>query len=153
MTTTPKHELGSGNIFADIGLPDADAHLMKAQLVSRIQDILDERGLSQTAASALMGIRQPDLSRILRGQFRGFSVARLMTMLTGLGFEVAITLKPEGAGVSPEMAVRLATAFGGSAQTWINLQANYDYAQVRKREAALKATVKPVKPTGNMVPA
>lgn len=106
MTTTPKHELGSGNIFADIGLPDADAHLMKAQLVSRIQDILDERGLSQTAASALMGIRQPDLSRILRGQFRGFSVERLMTMLAGLGFEVAITLKPEGAAV-PTDTIRL----------------------------------------------
>ena len=45
------------------------------------------------------------------------------------------------AGVSPEMAVRLATAFGGSAQTWITMQANYDYAQVRKREAAIRATV------------
>ena len=51
------------------------------------------------------------------------------------------------AGVSPEMAVRLATAFGGSAQTWITMQANYDYAQVRQREAAIKATVRPVSPS------
>jgi len=57
------------------------------------------------------------------------------------------------AGVSPEMAVRLATAFGGSAQSWITMQANYDYAQVRQREAAIKATVKPVKATRDMVPA
>jgi antitoxin HigA-1 len=57
------------------------------------------------------------------------------------------------AGVSPEMAVRLATAFGGSAQAWINMQAQYDYAQVRQREAAIKATVRPVKLAGNMVPA
>jgi addiction module HigA family antidote len=57
------------------------------------------------------------------------------------------------AGVSPEMAVRLATAFGGSAQAWINMQAQYDYARVRQREAAIKATVRPVKRAGNMVPA
>ena len=57
------------------------------------------------------------------------------------------------AGVSPEMAVRLAAAFGGSAQAWITMQANYDYAQVRQREAAIKATVKPVKATRDMVPA
>ena len=104
--TVPDHEVGSGNVFADIGLPDAETHLLKAQLVSRIQDILDERGLSQTAAAALMGVRQPDLSRILHGQFRGFSVERLMTMLTALGFEVAITLKPEGAA-APTDTIRL----------------------------------------------
>jgi predicted XRE-type DNA-binding protein len=106
MITTPEHEIGSGNVFADTGLPDAETHLLKAQLVSRIQDALDGRKLSQTAAAALMGIRQPDLSRILRGQFRGFSVERLMTMLAALGFEVAITLKPEGA-VTPTDTIRL----------------------------------------------
>ena len=57
------------------------------------------------------------------------------------------------AGVSPEMTVRLAAAFGGSAQAWITMQAQYDYAQVRQREAAIKATVKPVKTNGSMVPA
>lgn len=57
------------------------------------------------------------------------------------------------AGVSPEMAVRLATAFGGSAQAWIAMQANYDYAQVRQREAAIKATVRPIRPARDMVPA
>ena len=106
MTTTPDHELGSGNVFADIGLPDAETHLLKAQLVSRIQDVLDRRRLSQTAAAALMGVRQPDLSRILRGQFRGFSVERLMTMLAALGFEVAITLEPQGAA-APTDTIRL----------------------------------------------
>ena len=57
------------------------------------------------------------------------------------------------AGVSPEMAVRLAAAFGGSAQAWINMQAAYDYAQVRQREEAIRATVRPVRPAGGMVPA
>lgn len=106
MTTTPKHEVGSGNVFADIGLPDTETHLLKAQMVSRMQDILDDRHLTQTAAAALMGVRQPDLSRILHGQFRGFSVERLMTMLSALGCEVAITLKPEGA-TAPTDTLRL----------------------------------------------
>lgn len=57
------------------------------------------------------------------------------------------------AGVSPEMAVRLAAAFGGSAQAWITMQAQYDYAQVRQREDAIRKTVKPVKAGGDMVPA
>lgn len=106
MTKVPNHELGSGNVFADIGLPDADTHLLKTQLVSRMQDILDGRKQSQAAAAALMGVRQPDLSRILRGQFRGFSIERLMTMLTALGVEVAITLRPEGA-TAPTDTIRL----------------------------------------------
>lgn len=104
--TTPEHEVGSGNVFADIGLPDADTHLLKARLVSRMQDILDERGLSQAAAAALVGVRQPDLSNVLRGRFRGFSVERLMGMLSGLGCEVAITLRPEGAS-APTDTIRL----------------------------------------------
>jgi addiction module HigA family antidote len=55
------------------------------------------------------------------------------------------------AGVSPEMAVRLAIAFGGSAQAWISMQAQYDYAQVRQREEAIRATVRPMKSNGDMV--
>ncbi len=57
------------------------------------------------------------------------------------------------AGVSPEMAVRLAVAFGGSAQAWIHMQAAWDYAQVRRREAAIRATVRPLPTTGRPAPA
>ena len=56
---------GSGNVFADLGFPDADAHLVKAELVSRIDDIVRDRGLTQTAAGRLMGLSQPDVSRLL----------------------------------------------------------------------------------------
>ena len=69
-------------------------------------DILDERGLSQAAAATLMSVRQPDLSNLLRGRFRGFSVERLMGMLAGLGCEVAITLRPQDV-VAPTDTIRL----------------------------------------------
>ena len=105
--TIPDHDIGSGNIFADIGLPDAETHLLKAQMVSRIQDILDGRHLSQAAAAALMGIRQPDLSRILHGQFRGFSVERLMTMLTALGCEIDIVVRAPGQPVRAADTIHL----------------------------------------------
>ena len=59
-------ERGSGNVFADLGLPDADAHLVKAELVSRIDDIIRRRDITQTEAARLLGLSQPDVSRLLR---------------------------------------------------------------------------------------
>lgn len=82
----------------------------------------------------------------------GLTVTKAAQVL-GVSRKALDNLVNRRAGVSPEMAVRLATAFGGSAQTWITMQANYDYAQVRQREAAIKATVRPVRLTGRMVPA
>jgi predicted XRE-type DNA-binding protein len=63
----------SGNVFADIGVPDADQHIAKADLVIGIASIIRSRGLSQTAAAKLIGVAQPDISRLLRGNFEGFS--------------------------------------------------------------------------------
>lgn len=73
---------GTGNVFADLGYADADTHLLKAGLVSRIHDVVLEQELNQTEAATLMGLSQPDVSRLLRGQFRDISVERLMRMLT-----------------------------------------------------------------------
>ena len=92
----PEHEVSSGNVFADIGRPDPEAQLLKAQLVSRIQRIIDARRLTQVRAAQLMGIAQPDLSNILRGRFRGYSVERLMRFLTALDCEVDIVIRPRG---------------------------------------------------------
>jgi predicted XRE-type DNA-binding protein len=61
----------SANIFADAGLPDVDSQLVKAQLVSRIDHIIRERGLSQREAARILDVRQPDLSNILRGPLPG----------------------------------------------------------------------------------
>jgi predicted XRE-type DNA-binding protein len=89
---------GSKNIFADLKFPDAETHLLKAQLMSRVQDILEGRNLNQTEAAGVLGVSQPDLSRMLRGQFRDVSVERIMRMLTKLGCEVDITVKARGRG-------------------------------------------------------
>ncbi len=88
------HEIGGDNIFADIGLPNAGEHLVKAQLVMKIDRLMKQRGLKQAAAAALFGVRQPDVSKMLRGDFRQFSVERLMRFLVALGQDVEIVVKP-----------------------------------------------------------
>jgi predicted XRE-type DNA-binding protein len=92
--TLPAHEIGSGNIFADLGLPNAEEHQLKAALVVQLSRLMKERKLSQIDAAKLLGIKQPDLSKILRGHYRGYSVARLMRMLTAFDQDVEITTRP-----------------------------------------------------------
>lgn len=72
MIKLPEHEASHGNVFADAGLPNAGDQLLKARLISRIQDLIEARHLSQAKAAKLMGFAQPDLSNILRGRFRGY---------------------------------------------------------------------------------
>jgi len=93
----PKHEVGSGNVFADVGLPGAGLHLLKAEIVNRIDDILKERRLPQ-AAACLMDIGQPDVSKLLRGLFRGFSLERLLVLLVALGQDVTIDVRQRARG-------------------------------------------------------
>lgn len=87
---------GSRNVFADLGYAEADSHLLKASLVSRIQDVIDRRGLTQGEAGTIMGIGQPDVSRMLRGNFRDVSVERLMRFLRALGYEIDIVVREPG---------------------------------------------------------
>jgi len=100
------HEISGGNVFEDIGLPNPQEHLVKAQLVMKIDLLMQERGLKQAAAAALFGVRQPDVSKMLRGDFRQFSVERLMRFLVALGQDVEIVVKP--AGVNCEAALLVA---------------------------------------------
>jgi predicted XRE-type DNA-binding protein len=87
-------EAGSGNIFADLGLPDADTHFLKAQIVSEIYRLTNERNLTQADAGKLMGITQPEVSRMFKGRFREYSVERLMGFLTRFDRDVEIVAKP-----------------------------------------------------------
>ena len=89
-----KSESGSRNVFRDIGVRNPDEHFVKAQLVYKIDTILKERGLRQVEAAGLFGVRQPDVSKMLRGEFRQFSVERLMRFLVALNQDVEITVKP-----------------------------------------------------------
>jgi predicted XRE-type DNA-binding protein len=87
---------GTANLFADLGYANAGTHLLKAELVRRLQHRLDAQKLTQAQAAQLMGVSQPDVSRVLRGHFRDFSVERLMRFLTALGCEVDIVVRSPG---------------------------------------------------------
>jgi predicted XRE-type DNA-binding protein len=87
-------EEGSGNVFADVGLPNPEERLAKAALAMRISETIRARRLTQTRAAQVLKIDQPKISRILRGQLSGFSTERLMHFLTLLGRDVEITIKP-----------------------------------------------------------
>jgi len=90
---TLEQEPSSGNVFADLGLAEADEHLIKAGLVVKIDRTIRQRRLTQAAAAELMGIDQPKVSAMLAGQFRGYSVERLMRFLVALGHDVEIVVK------------------------------------------------------------
>src|ERR1019366_7870967 len=97
-------ETGSGNVFADLGLTDAGEHLIKAGLGVKIDRTTRQRHLTQAGAAQLMGIDQPKVSAMLAGQFRGYSVARLMRFLVALGHDVEIVVKARKRG-SAELRV------------------------------------------------
>ena len=101
---------GTRNVFADLGFPDADTHLLKAQLVTRIQGVITAQELTQVAAAKRMGLSQPDVSRLLNGQFRDVSVERLMRLLTRLGCDVDITICKPGQAAAAQDTIRLLAA-------------------------------------------
>ena len=87
------YTVSSGNVFADLGLPHADEAVAKAELVHKISVLLKERGLTQVQAAKLLGLDQPKISALLRGQFSGFSLERLIRLLLLLGQDVKITVQ------------------------------------------------------------
>src|SRR3984893_10629018 len=89
-----RQQTGGRNVPNDLGKPKADEHRIKAKLVFKIDTILKERGLKQVEAAGLIGIRQPDVSKMLRGEFRQFSVERLLRFLVALDQDVEILVKP-----------------------------------------------------------
>jgi predicted XRE-type DNA-binding protein len=84
----------SQNVYADLSYPDSDDMVVKAQLVTKIGDIIRQRGLTQDKAAELLGLTQPKISKLLKGQFRGVSERRLLRCLTSLGRDVEIVVKP-----------------------------------------------------------
>ncbi len=106
-TSDSKVKRGTRNIFADLGYADAETHLLKAGLVNRIQEIIRARGLTQTAAAKHLGLSQPDVSRLLNGQFRDVSVERLMRLLNRLGCDVDIVIRDHGKKKAPRETLHL----------------------------------------------
>jgi predicted XRE-type DNA-binding protein len=87
-------EMGSGNVFADLGLPDADKLKIKSGLVIEISKAVRKLGLTQEEAARRMGITQPKVSSMLRGEFSNLSERKLMDCLNRLGYDIEIKVKP-----------------------------------------------------------
>jgi predicted XRE-type DNA-binding protein len=94
MSKKPTVTASSGNVFADLGLPDAAAELVKAQLTFHIAKHIKALGLTQTVAAQRLGVSQPDISRLMKNRSTGFSTDRLLAMLTTLGLDIDIVLRP-----------------------------------------------------------
>lgn len=87
-------ERGTGNVFADLGLPDAIDRQTKTRLAMEVNEILKVRKLRQAAAATLLGIPQPKVSALVNFRLDGFSVERLMSFLTLLNRDVEIVIRP-----------------------------------------------------------
>ena len=87
-------EKSTGNVYSDLGYADSSAMLIKAQLVAKIAEIIKTRDLTQSEAASKLGLTQPKVSALLKGQFRGVSERRLLDCLTRLGRDVQIVIRP-----------------------------------------------------------
>jgi predicted XRE-type DNA-binding protein len=92
--TTISHESTGGNVFADLALPRPEHELLKARLTLQIYRIIKARRVTQAQAGATLGIRQPQVSLLMRNRSGNFSVERLMDFLTALGHDVEVRVTP-----------------------------------------------------------
>lgn len=104
------HEKSSGNVFADLGLPNSAQEILKAKLTVQIYRLIKERKLTQSKAAALLGTTQAQISALMRGRPVSVSVGRLMEFLTVLGQDVEVTVKPTSARKSGKMSVVVQSA-------------------------------------------
>ncbi|OTP74511.1 helix-turn-helix domain-containing protein [Caballeronia sordidicola] len=95
------YEESSGNVYADLGTADAEEMLVKAQLASKIGEIIKGRRWTQQQAAEVLGMTQPKLSILLRGQFRGVSEAKMLECLAKLGRDVKIVVGPARRSTKP----------------------------------------------------
>jgi predicted XRE-type DNA-binding protein len=94
-------------VFKDLGVPNADEHLIKADLVIGIADRIKTKRLSQSEAAMLIGLSQPDVSKLLRGHFAGYSLERLLGFMTALGKNVKIEISTAKPGKSARVELEL----------------------------------------------
>jgi predicted XRE-type DNA-binding protein len=85
----------SGNVFADLGLPNPDEMLVKAELARKISNAITARHITQAEAAELLGIDQPKVSALMRGRLTGFSLERMFRFLNAFEIDVEIRVKPK----------------------------------------------------------
>lgn len=104
-----RFEPGSGNVFADLGLPNPEEALAKAGLAQAIAETIERRGLTQEEAGKMMGLDQPKVSAIVRGRLSGFTQDRLTRCILALGDDIEITVRrPKSYTEAGRLAVTLA---------------------------------------------
>jgi predicted XRE-type DNA-binding protein len=92
MTKSSAAKDPSRNVWLQLGMPDAEEHYLKAELVLRLHRAMRELGLTQSAAARRIGATQPELSKILRGKFSEVSLERLLRFLTSFGYQIEIKI-------------------------------------------------------------
>jgi predicted XRE-type DNA-binding protein len=95
-----EYEESSGNVFADLGVPEPEEALLKSDLAIRVVEIIEERGLTQKEAAKLLHVAQPNISKLIRGELHGFSVERLMRFLVALGQEIDVVVRPQSTPIA-----------------------------------------------------
>ncbi len=93
MPKAKDYEESSGNVFKDLGLPDADEEFLKANLAITIHRIIKKRGLTQKEAAELLGVDQPEISKLKKGLYSRFKVERLFQFLNRLGRRIEIKVR------------------------------------------------------------
>lgn len=96
--TAIEHEAGSGNVFADLGLPDADGLLARAKLGFHVYQLLKARDLKQREMADLLGVKQPEVSHLMNGHFNRFTTDKLLEFLRRLDRKVTIQVTPHQPG-------------------------------------------------------
>ena len=89
---TEKVEIGTGNVFADLGFEDSEERLLKAKLATKIAQLIEKKGWTQAQTAERTALDQPKVSRLLRGQLSGFSADRLFAVLNRLGHSVEVRI-------------------------------------------------------------
>lgn len=84
----------NGNVFADLGLPNAEEELRKADAAILVVGLIQDKKLTQAEAAKLLGLKQPDVSNLMRGRLDGFSFERLLTMMLYIGLDIQIVAAP-----------------------------------------------------------
>jgi predicted XRE-type DNA-binding protein len=101
------HE-SSGNVFADLGLPNPEEELLKARLTLHIYHLIKARGLTQAKIGEILGVKQPHVSALMRNRSGNFSVERLMKFLMALGQDVEVVVRPARKKAHGKMSVTVA---------------------------------------------
>jgi predicted XRE-type DNA-binding protein len=95
MNNNTKVTASSGNVFADLGLPNPEEHRVKATLALSIAEKIEERGLTQAEAAKVLGLSQPGISNLVRGKLEKYTIDRLMRYMRKLDYDVTISFKPK----------------------------------------------------------